>query len=92
MKAYELLADEHSWCQGHAATTGFGTPTTALGQSARRWCIMGAVVKCYPEDAATRVAVLQLAAGLTGGPAAIAEWNDRATHAEVLALLRKANL
>lgn len=50
MKIKELFSDMKKWCKDWMAkdSSGFGL-TTARNSNAVRWCLLGAVEKCYPQ-------------------------------------------
>jgi hypothetical protein len=47
MKIKELLKSKRCWCQDHLAVNGKGEPVLDSDHEARRWCLLGAVYKCY---------------------------------------------
>ena len=50
MKAWELLSDPAKWCQGQVAKDNEGNGLPARSNDAVKWCALGAVFKCYPND------------------------------------------
>jgi hypothetical protein len=94
LKAIALIENPDAWTQGVSAqdSTGLSVPATAT--EACRWCTLGAIDKVTGDDdhdnwqAATHTVrnVILKETSYTSIP----DFNDNHTHAEVLALLRKA--
>lgn len=47
MKAWELLDSPEKWCKGANALTSDGMEVSACDPRACRWCLEGALRKCY---------------------------------------------
>jgi hypothetical protein len=54
MKVRDLLSDESKWCKGPTAVDKEGNPTFPLSSTACKWCLAGAIAKCYAEGSAFR--------------------------------------
>lgn len=89
VSARELLADPARWCKGTLARAADGTPVDPGNPSATCWCVVGAIHKATLV-AAVRRAATSMVEEATGGGDWIADWNDRATHREILAGLDAA--
>lgn len=89
MKVHELLARPEAWTKGAVARDASGIEVDFNSPSACQWCLMGAVVKCYPGE--VRSNLWRLGAARNG---AIQDWNDlpSRTHAEVLALVTELDI
>lgn len=75
------------WCQGFFGANKKGEPCLAKSPDAQAWCIVGALIVECPDDILLRLAALgamDREAGATGGALG---FNDRHTHAEVLAMI-----
>ncbi len=57
MKAHELLSDESKWCREAYALDSQGRVTPPDSPTACRWCIEGAIFRCYSDstDALRRI-------------------------------------
>jgi hypothetical protein len=86
----KLLADPLCWTQGVMARDRWGDEVPPCHSSAVRWCILGAVEKCYSDFADAEAARSALARRLSGQGMSVGFFNDSHTHAEVLALVRSA--
>lgn len=88
MKVHELLTDASRWTQGAMARSSDDRPLTvslALDDGCK-FCLVGALIKCYPLGARVSLELGNIRARVGGSPAV---WNDdpRRTFAEVLALV-----
>lgn len=82
-----LLADPSAWTQRADARDAHGHSTAFDDPHATSWCLYGAMHRCVPRDSWQPVGdALRTAAG----PVALSQFNDQATHAEVLALIERA--
>lgn len=92
MKAYELLANPESWTTGFYATDKEDRPCHTLGPDACRWCMAGALIRCYPGKC-VRAPLDQIIQDRFKFPS-LESWQDEPgrTHAEVLALLKEVDL
>jgi hypothetical protein len=73
MKIRELFSDESKWTKYDFARDSKGRPVTSDAPQACRWCLLGAIIKCYPGDEKFKV-IHTLVEHL--GPS-IPHWNDR---------------
>lgn len=97
MKPSELLAKPESWCVTAMARNADGNARSPDDPDACRWCVAGAIFKCYRgNDTARKEAMEAIAAKLPKDAPlyAVHEWerNPARTHAEILALVEEANL
>lgn len=91
------LADPARWCQGRAALTTTGRPTSPIAKAASRWCILGAVERCAHEQGndghsvgrAVTLLYLQVRKK-RGDGCATSVFNDTSTHKDVLGILDAA--
>lgn len=88
MKAYELLANPDSWIKNSFAKDKNGKRTTPSNPSAVKWCIVGAVSKCYGPE------YLSIIHKLNSKQPNPIKWNDRrkTDYAMVIALLKKLDI
>jgi hypothetical protein len=49
MKLLQLLNTSKRWCKGYLAKTENGIPTMPNNSDAVKWCLIGAVQKCYGD-------------------------------------------
>jgi hypothetical protein len=50
MKMMELLNRKTKWTRHSFAETKTGKATTTANKSATKWCLYGALLKCYPTQ------------------------------------------
>ena len=97
MTAAELLAKPENWCQKAFAMDGDGKTVPLESATACRFCLTGSLFKVYTDGFGPAwdkvVATLGSVYG-TSDAQNLAHWNDnpKRTHAEVLALLKKAGV
>jgi hypothetical protein len=100
MKAHELIAQADKWCQNNPAINSEGKRVQPWDESACAWCPNGAIDKCYGDTPEAEAASLRVAGIIAPDKNTdfvsgiyIAQWNDEParTHAEVLAVLQKAD-
>ncbi len=82
MKVKELLTDSNKWCKAYSARDKHGNAELPESPFATRWCLLGAVDKCYPvRDRAD--ARIKLGAAICliekSRSSNISVFNDRAT-------------
>ena len=58
MKAHELLDSEEKWCRRVLAMTKDGRTISPTNESAASWCIVGAIIKCYHENAKIQIEMI----------------------------------
>ena len=89
MKAYELLSDESKWCQGDFARDVHGEAVNSHSPEAVRWCLTGALSRCYMGYSDQRARIVAV---IGGGHTTT--WNDNPlrTYAEVVGLLKRLDI
>lgn len=91
----ELLTDVERWCKGAFARDEEGRPVNSGDEDACCWCIAGACLAVYgPDEGIDRLDDIERVLREEGIHSDIAVWHDnrRRTHAEVLAIARKAGI
>jgi hypothetical protein len=96
MKVKELLKDPSAWTQGVYARDAAGARVDPQDEKACRFCLLGAVRRCYPAEGRSEV-YLKLAlavAARTGKTAWFSDFNDdkATTHADILAVVEQAGV
>lgn len=92
MKIHEFLTED-KWCQTFTAIKADGTPTTSKSPEAVRWCLMGAIPMCYPEDQFGPImAKLERRIWERGHGCVVGSFNDNHGHAEVVALCKELDV
>lgn len=84
MKAHELLCSPDKWVKGRLAVEADGTWVRLHSPTAVRWCVIGAIVRCYgygtneTEEVCDRLATfLHLSeASSVAELSSLAGWND----------------
>lgn len=91
MKVRDLLTDESKWTKGVFASTANGRRAAFCESDAVRFCLLGAITRCYPYTE-RHVAIDRVASQLSGR--GIAEWNDdkNTTFADVRSLVEKLDI
>jgi hypothetical protein len=92
LKVIALIENPDAWTQGAAARDSTGLSVSAIATEACRWCTLGAIDK-VTNDADSWLATTRHIRDILREekPYTSLSWfNDNHTHAEVLALLRKA--
>ena len=88
----ELLADPVRWTTSKMARNAMGTSVLINAADACCWCLLGAIAKVYGWQG-NQEALLKVSNVLgVVGPHAISHFNDHATHAEVLDIVRRAGI
>jgi len=95
MKIQELLTDESKWCKGAVSRTTSEVSLSADHPDAVSWCLLGAIVKCYPATTTQyqiRCRLLEHL-GLTAEDTLVG-FNDRAstTFNDILDLCKKVDV
>lgn len=99
MTVKELLSSEDKWTKTYSSTTANGSPCIPEDRAAVRWCLVGAVRRCYGDnfDAFNRV-IDKLHAAISqiypGDPCytCLADFNDNNSFAAVLAVVDAAGV
>ena len=78
MKISELLGSPDKWCQGSGAQKEDGAIVDSLSQNATKWCIYGALWKCYRDSEERYEALMKLneALKMVFGDSHLVWWND----------------
>jgi hypothetical protein len=92
MKTYELLNSPDKWCKGANALSESGASVNDSSPGACKWCVNGALRKCYPTI--DERSPLYNKIWLETNGLFIAEWNDapERTWQEVHDLLVKLDI
>jgi len=92
MKAYKLLEKPEHWTTGQFARDAEGRGCHSHSTRAVSWCARGAIEKCYKD--LTVFPALERLWEAIGARVGIINWNDdpKRTHAQVVAMLKKANV
>jgi hypothetical protein len=89
LKVIALIENPKAWTQGVPARDVEGTSVPPNNQQACKWCMLGALTKVTATYDSWQEAMGKIRDAMQGD-VCIATFNDTHTHAEVLALLRKA--
>lgn len=91
MKAYELLATPDKWTRGADARDKDDNPVRSRDREACCWCAVGAIKACYWPFEVQDATFNRLTSAIGR---LIEEWNDAPgrTHAEIIAMLKKADV
>lgn len=94
---YDLLSNKENWTQGVYAETVNGTPCDAFSSEACRWCLLGAMIKCYgfvsnPDYNQLLNVLYDAASELYGEAITIVDVNDRKGWEAVCAVAKKAGV
>ncbi len=98
MKAWELLDSPAKWTQNFIARDNNGTPVESGSPLACRWCVMGAISRCYPivEERLPAIRAVEEAIkeATEGGYDGAADWQDdpERHYSEVYELLRRLDI
>jgi hypothetical protein len=91
LKVIALIENSEAWTQGASARNKKGTRVSPYSQRACRWCTLGALDKVTADHDSWMEATRRIREAMRSDMGvSISEFNDNHTHAEVLALLRKA--
>lgn len=92
LAAVALIENPEAWTQDAPARDKEGVSVDANSKQACRWCTLGAIDKVSYDYNSWLEATRRVREVLRGDAPyiSIAKFNDNHTHAEVLALLRKA--
>jgi hypothetical protein len=100
MKAYNLINKPQKWCKNYEALDNQGNPVNPINMSACRFCLLGAITRCYQDDDIRKeiykklIQINNLSSKYhySEPEDILAEFNDEHTHKDVYSLLRKANV
>ena len=88
MKAWQLL-EQNGWCKGSLAVNRVGRRVGALNPDAVRFCLLGAILRCYQGK--NRAGLLNKLEGAIGPY--LGHWNDHQRSAKpVVALLKRLGI
>lgn len=91
MKMYELLDSPEKWVKYHSAVTADGSPIVATDTEASRWCVLGALHRCYPVcNSDARSKLLDRFAIMSR----LTSWNDapERKYEDVITLLKELDV
>lgn len=93
MKIKELLVTPDKWAQEQFARDKYGNATSVYSGTAKSFCLIGAVDRCYMKATKYR-SVLRRIHDNIPADTNILRWNDdpKRTHAEVLELVTRLNV
>ena len=90
----ELISDPGQWAQGYSACDAYGQPVSVCSDRAKSWCSLGALEKAAEilgaDDETCKEAFELLRQQIPGYFKVVSIFNDRSTHADVLALWGRA--
>ena len=89
MKIKELFSSHHRWTKNALAKNNSGERTDPLDSDAVRFCLLGAVEKCYPSES-KRVNICEKIKNEI--KAVIPEFNDSHSFKEIKALVEKLDI
>jgi hypothetical protein len=90
MKMKELLADPTKWTKGANAKDNTGMMVVPSSPNATCFCLLGAAIRCYPQNSET--IFIKLINKVPNKK--VVAWNDHPdrTHTEVLALVTELDI
>jgi hypothetical protein len=92
MKVSELLSDPARWTTEEFAKDADGFPVNPRDGRAVCWCLLGALEKCYGSSYTPEYDKLSEAIRQRVGDPWVVEFNDRATHSEIIEVVTKAGI
>lgn len=94
LKIRELLSDESKWTQGSEAKGVDGFEVSSRGPHAVRFCLIGAMERCYGLLADDEYMHILERIMVDAGSGDIAHWNDapERTFADVRALVERLDI
>lgn len=57
MTVQELFSSEQNWTKGIAAKNAFGVTVPVRSRTAAKWCLLGAIAKCYGGERANEIEI-----------------------------------
>lgn len=91
MKVKDLLNSRARWTRGKCARDKHGHGVEPLSPRACRWCLIGAIDKCYPEDNGQIFRkIVDGISPVTGE--CLSGWNDRVGFEQVRDLVRRLDV
>ncbi len=94
MKVKELLADPARWTRGMFARRADNEPVASQSDEACKWCLLGAIRRCYVEGEEYARAHTQLKTAVIkfSGQSRIGVFNDTTTHENLMKVLEDADV
>jgi hypothetical protein len=95
MKVHELLSDPARWTKGVYARDANNRFVTANDTAACKWCVAGAIIKCYGyEEENRKLNILDGVLKKHGSEYNAISFNDATatTHEEIINLLKEAGI
>lgn len=89
MKVQELLSDRTKWTQNSFARDELDESAPLNSPDAVCWCLVGALIKCYGGEQATKLQE-RISAHLKINSVLV--WNDDATYEQVIAVVKELDL
>ena len=94
MKVKELLSDESKWTKGFHARKADGSATSVESKEAVSFCLVGAVLRCYPIGYPIALKVIRKGIRRMKLRCSVYDWNDRKkrTFADVKNLVEELDI
>jgi hypothetical protein len=95
MKVRELLSDESKWVQGIDAVDCLGMGCSPYSDQASKWCLMGAIAKCYDYSLEDRIEVNRVVRSWllnNNGVRSVSHFNDTHSYADVKTLVEELDI
>jgi hypothetical protein len=98
VKVVEFLNEESKWIKYHSAVNKDGVSVQEHDENACRWCLSGAIIKCYGYCTKEEIDVTTKINGIidrkTGFRITIADFNDlpKTTFVQIKEILQEANV
>lgn len=97
MKAHELIADETKWTKGFYALDSMGQRVLAGHKDACCWCMVGAIIKCYPDQGVQNAKLMDVKEYIYGDEYTsrkVHRWNDHddRKHEDVVYVLKRLDI
>ena len=89
MKAWELLNSAETWTKGAYARDVYGDCVTIYSADAVRWCVIGAIAKCYNPESQLHMKAESLLSKVVGSPTT---WNDASDYQTVYNTLKELDI
>ena len=85
MKLSELLKTKDQWCQHKLAVNDLGNEVDSLDTDAVKWCLMGAIEKCFSERKKVYKTIVSLIKPFT----CVSDFNDESTFKDVKKVIKE---
>jgi hypothetical protein len=86
MKVHEFLTEDN-WTKGAAARNALGKGCPSASPEAVKWCVLGAMIVCYPEDNGERSMKL-----MDELQCLVPHWNDENDFNTVITKLKELDI